>query len=607
MADDDFYYDEKGERVPLRRSTRSIAVAYKGDAPPKDLEALLRGDSRLEGFVATPEFTARGLVLYRRPDSAVGDVELFAERVSRSDQVSFVSFVFYRGNQPVVVTDEFVASFKPEVTQAQIDALNLTHDVTILQRLPFGPNTFLLRVNRPGLRGALDAANAYVESGLVRFAQPNFWKVQEKRSPFTPNDPIFAQQWHLPRIQAEQAWDITRGNAGVVIAVIDDGVDIDHEDLARAGKIVAPIDVQAGDADPRPGPGDAHGTCCAGVAVANGNNALGVSGIAPDCSLMPIRLLGPAQTDVMEAQAFRHAVDNGAAIVSNSWGPADNGGAAPLPAVVGLAFDHALAAGRGGLGTIILFAAGNGNESVSSAATLDGYASDNRVIAVGAVNDQNVRSGYSDFGPEVDVSAPSDGTSAQPITWAGMPADGSTLAITTIDQMGGVGFNPAPAGSDPEPVANTNYTGTFGGTSSACPLAAGVLGLMISVAPDLTRDQLKFVLEATSDKVDFANTSAIGRYQANGHSQFYGFGRVNAFEAVKGARSSVPDRDFVQSVRVTLRRTTGNRFVATKVIQTIDARRRQDETATDIFVRSGPDGFLRAEMPGAFDEVEADA
>jgi hypothetical protein len=300
-------------------------------------------------------------------------------------------------------------------------------------------------------------------------------------------------------------------------------------------------------------------------------------------------------------------VDNGAAIVSNSWGPTDGGGAAPLPAVVGAAFDHALTTGRGGLGTIILFAAGNGNESVSSAATLDGYASDNRVIAVAAVNDQNVRSGYSDFGPEVDVSAPSDGTSAQPILWAGMPADGSTLAITTIDQMGAVGFNPPPAGSDPEPIANTNYTGTFGGTSSACPLAAGVLGLMISVAPDLTRDQVKFILEATSDKVDFANASAIGRYQADGHSQFYGFGRVNAFEAVKGARSSVPDRDFVQSVRVTLRRTTGNRFVATKVIQTIDARRRQDETATDIFVRSGPDGFLRAEMPGAFDEVEADA
>lgn len=606
MANGDFYYDEKGGRVPLRPSTRSVAIAYKGTSPPKDLEALIREDPRLAGFVATPAFTARGLVLFRRPESAAADLEAFADRVRRSPAVSYASVVFYRGNNPVVVTDEFVAAFKPEVTRAQIDDLNRRHGVTIVEPL-FAPNTFLLRVNQPGLRGALDAANAYFESGLVRYAQPNFWKVQEKKSPFTPNDPIFPRQWHLPRVQAEQAWDITRGDAAVAIAVIDDGVDIDHEDIAAAGKIAAPIDVQAGDADPRPGPGDFHGTCCAGVALANGNNAVGVSGVAPGCRLMPIRLLGPAQTDVMEAQAFQHAVDNGAAVLSNSWGPPDGGGAAPLPAIVGAAFDHALANGRGGLGAVVMFAAGNGNESVSSAATLDGYASDNRVIAVAAVNDQNVRSGYSDFGPEIDVSAPSDGTSAQPILWSGLPPDTSTLAITTIDNTGAAGLNPPPAGSDPEPVADRNYTGTFGGTSSACPLAAGVVALMISVGPDLTRDQLKFILEATSEKVDPANATALGRYQPNGHSQFYGFGRVNAFEAVKGARSSVAERDFVHSVRVRLRRTTGSRFVATKVIQTIDARRRQDETATDIFIRGGPDGFLRGEMPGAFDEVEVDA
>lgn len=607
MADQDFYYSDTGERVPLEPSTRSVAVAYRGEVPPKDLDALVRDDERLAGFAATPAMAARGVVVYRRPERAAASVEAFAARVRSGPDISFVTTVFYRGSNPVVVTDEFVAAFKPEVTRAQIDELNLAHGVTILERLTFAPNTFLLRVNEPPLRGALDAANAYVESGLVRYAQPNFWKVQEKKSPFTPNDPLFAQQWHLPRVQAEQAWDITRGDRGVVIAIIDDGVDIDHEDLAAAGKIVAPIDVQAGDADPRPGPGDFHGTCCAGVTLANADNSLGVSGVAPNCALMPIRLLGPAQTDVMEALAFRHAVDNGAAVISNSWGPPDNGGAAPLPGVVGAAFDHALAAGRGGLGAVIMFASGNGNESISSAATLDGYAADARVIAVAAVNDGNVRSGYSDFGPEVDVSAPSDGTSAQPIVWAGMPADGSTLAITTIDQTAALGLNPPTPGSDPEPVADPNYTGTFGGTSSACPLAAGVVGLMIAVAPDLTRDQLKFVLEATADKVDAANVDPVGRYQPTGHSQFYGFGRVNAFEAVKGARSSVPDRDFVQSVQVTLRRTTGNRFVATKVLQTIDARQRRAETDTDVFIRGGPDGFLRAEMPGAFDEVEVDA
>ena len=608
MANGEFYYNAKGERVPLRRSSRSVAVAYAAPPPDKNVEALIRNDDRLRGFVFSPELTDRNVVLFRRTEAAPLAVEDFVERVKASPDVRFVTHVLYRGDVAVVVTDEFVVAFKPEVTRAQIDTLNATHGVSVVSALKVAPNTFVLRVNTPPATGALAAANAYFESGLARYAEPNFIKVHSLK--FTPNDPFFPQQWHLPRVQAEAAWDITRGDPAVVIAVIDDGVDLDHEDIARAGKIVAPIDVLGGDADPRPGPGDSHGTCVAGVALANGNNAIGVSGMAPDCSLMPIRLLGTAQSDVTEAQAFTHAVDNGAAVISNSWGPTDNGGPAPLPGIVSDAFNHAVNTGRGGLGTVILFAAGNGNESVSAPASLDGYASDDRVIAVAAVNDQNVRSGYSDFGPEVDVSAPSDGTSAMPIFWIGgfgMPADGSTLAITTIDQTGAVGFNPPPAGSDPEPLAaNQNYTGTFGGTSSACPLAAGVVALMISVAPDLRRDQLAFILEATADKVDFTNTDPVGQYQPNGHSQFYGFGQVNALTAVKGARSLVSERDFVHSVTVTLRRTTGDRFVAVKTIQTIDARRRQDETATDVFIRGGPDGFLRAEMPGAFDEVEVD-
>jgi subtilisin family serine protease len=606
---DEFYYNAKGERVPLRQSSRSVAVAFATPRPDKNVEALIRDDERLRAFVAGEALTDRNLVLYRRNEAAPGAVEDFVERVRASDQVRFATHVFYRGENPVLVTDEFVAAFKPEVTRAAIDALNAAHGVTIVSPLPVAANTFLLRVTAPGPSGALDRTRAYFESGLVRYAEPNFIKVQARR--FTPNDPFLPQQWHLPRVQAEAAWDITRGDRGVVIAIIDDGVDLDHEDIASPGKIVAPLDVRGGDADPRPQAGDDHGTCVAGVAIANANNTLGVSGMAPDCALMPIRLIGGPQSDADEARSFTHAVDNGAAIISNSWGPTDNGGPVALPGVVGDAFDHALANGRGGLGTVILFASGNGNESVSSPATLDGYASDDRVIAVAAVNDQNVRSGYSDFGPEIDVCAPSDGTSAMPIFWIGgfgMPPDGSTLAITTIDRTGAVGFNPPPAGSDPEPLAaNTSYTGTFGGTSSACPLAAGVLGLMISIAPDLRRDQLKFILEATSDKVDFANTDPVGQYQPDGHSQFYGFGRVNALDAVRCSRSLVDRRDFVQSVTVTLRRTTGDRFVATKVIQTIDARRRQDETAADVFLRGGPDGFLRAEMPGAFDEVEVDA
>jgi subtilisin family serine protease len=601
---DAFYYNAKGQKVPLRPSTRSLAIAYREGVPQKDLEALIRGDDRLAQFIISPELTERNLVLFRRPENAAGAIEDFAARLLASNAIRYVSIVHYRGTSAVVITDEFVAQFKPEVTRPQIDALNAANGVEIARVIDFAPNTFVLRVRQPqGFTGSLETANRYFESGLTVYSEPNFIHVRETR--FRPNDPFYPNQWHLPRIQAEEAWDITRGDPSVIIAVIDDGVDIDHEDFAGAGKIVAGRDVLDGDDNPRPGAGDDHGTAASGVAVADGNNSIGVSGMAPGCRLMPIRLLGAAQTDVREADAFNHAVASGAAIISNSWGPTDRGGPQALPGIVGTAFDNAITTGRGGLGCIIMFASGNGNESVSSPATFDGYAADNRVIAVAAVNDQNIRSSYSDFGPEVDVCAPSDGSTSGGIVGPVFPDDGSTLGIFTTDRTAGDGYNNtnAPAGVV-EGSPDRNYTSTFGGTSSACPLAAGVVGLMLSAAPDLTRDQVVFVLEATSDKVDEANTDPIGRYQPNGHSEWYGFGRVNAFEAVKGARSSVPDRDFVHSVQVTLRRTTGDRFVATKTIRAIDARQRRAETATDIFIRGGPDGFLRAEMAGAFDEVE---
>ncbi|MEZ5401864.1 MAG: S8 family serine peptidase [Bryobacteraceae bacterium] len=609
MAEEDFYYGESGERIELRPSTRSMLVAYRAAAPERDRAALTRGDERLEGIAESPEVARRNAVVYRRSERAAAAMEAFSNRLRSSGGVRYVAPVYYRGAQPVLVTDEFIAEFKPEVTPAQRDSLHAAQGVTVVQPLAVAPNTFLLRVNQPGPRGSLNVANAYFESGLVRYAQPNLIKTHTRRA--APNDPFFPQQWHLTRIQAEQAWDITRGDPSVVIAVIDDGLDIDHEDIARPGKIVSPLDIIGGDNDPRPAPGDGHGTSVAGVAAANSENSVGVSGIAPECSLMPIRLItGAAITDAQEASAFDHAVTNGAAVISNSWGPTDGGGAAPLPAVVGRAFDRALANGRGGLGTVILFASGNGNESISAAATLDGYSSDNRVIAVAAVHDQNQRSGYSDFGIDVDVCAPSDGTSAVPIFWItqnGMPPDGSTLGITTIDLTGADGFNPPPAGLDPEPIADPNYTGLFGGTSSACPLAAGVVALMLTIAPDLTRDQVQFILEATSDKVDFANTDPVGSYQPNGHSQFYGFGRVNAFNAVRCSRSLVSQRDFVEAIPVTLRRVPGtDRFVSDVTIETIDARRRQPATPATLFIRGGADGFLRAEAQGAVDEVEVD-
>ncbi|NIM27448.1 MAG: S8 family serine peptidase, partial [Gammaproteobacteria bacterium] len=101
---------------------------------------------------------------------------------------------------------------------------------------------------------------------------------------------------------------------------IDDGVDTEHEEFTGAGKIVAPRDVTRGQGDARPGPGDRHGTPCAGVACANG--AHGASGVAPKARLMPIRLVSSLGSQA-EADAFVWAADHGADVISCSWGPMD--------------------------------------------------------------------------------------------------------------------------------------------------------------------------------------------------------------------------------------------------------------------------------------------
>lgn len=588
----DFYHDASGQPVPLRRSTRSLAVAYRDPVPAKDLESLIRGDDRLARFIISPELERRRLVLFRRGDAAVGSIDDFAARLGQSAAVRYVSLVFYRGESPVVISDELVVKLAPGATRAQLDALNASEGVEVVRGFTYAPSSFLLRVREPvGLSGALEYANRYYQTGLFAYSEPNFIQVLEPC--FRPNDPFYPQQWHLPRVNAEQAWDITRGDPAVRIAVIDTGIDIDHEDFATPGKVLAPLDVVSNDADPRPVAGDNHGTAVAGVAVADGDNGLGVSGIAPRCSLIPIRFLGAAVTNERQADTFDHATSSGAAVINNSWTPGNIPG--PMPGIVSDAIDDAVNNGRGGRGCVILFAAGNDNVSISAAASFNSHAADARVLAVSAVHDGDTRSGYSNFGPPIAVCAPSNGTGT----------DGSTLAIFTTDPTGAAGANgPVPRPNETSP--DLNYTSTFGGTSSACPLAAGVVGLMLSAAPDLTRQQVAFVLTATADKVDFANTDPTGQYLPNGHSDWYGFGRVNAFEAVKSARSSVPDRDFVQSVLVTLRRTSGDRFVSTHTIRTIDARQRRADTAAELFIRGGTDGFLRVEMTGAFDEVEVD-
>ena len=332
-------------------------------------------------------------------------------------------------------------------------------------------------------------------------------------------------QWHLRETRllggdiinahcnVVNAWDYATGK-GVNIAVIDDGFDIDHHDFEDHVLNGANFSADPLRTDPRPLDPyksefrfENHGTSCAGVAC--GNNDYGSSGVAPDAMLIPIRLscgLG----SVLEAEAVRYAVDSGAHIINCSWGPQDGVYDDPkdplhesyklLPPHTRDAIKYAAEKGRGGLGALVVWAAGNGNEDIK----YDGYASNEDVIAVGACNDRSRRCAYSDYGEKLLCVFPSgDVKSAKPTPR--MPG------IWTTDRVGKDG------------TSHYNYTDRFTGTSSSAPGVAGLIALLLEREPNLTARQVKQRLILSCEPIGGDDVEYI-----NGHNPYYGYGRPNA-------------------------------------------------------------------------------
>lgn len=348
---------------------------------------------------------------------------------------------------------------------------------------------------------ALAGAERLRRMAGVRSAEPMLARQLQRR--FVPNDPYFAHnasnagyQWHLKNtgqnggtagadLHVVPAWDTHKG-AGVRIAIVDDGLEIAHPDLAANVDLVNDLDINGGDLDPAPGAEDFHGTACAGVAAARGNNAIGGSGVAPEATLVGIRLIAAPTTDDEEADAFAH----GKAIIqvkSNSWGPYDGAYASGGPGPLSLAaLEDAATTGRGGLGTVFLWAAGNGNYAGDDS-NYDGWANSPFAIAVSAVNDKGKQSWYSEPGANILVCAPSSG---------------GKQGITTTDVTGAGGYNENGGTAEHPDFTDTDYTNTFGGTSSATPAVAGVVALMLEANPNLAARDVQEILVRTAVKND---------------------------------------------------------------------------------------------------------
>lgn len=303
------------------------------------------------------------------------------------------------------------------------------------------------------LSGSLSVQQAiayYRSLPNVEYAEPNY----VARATHVPNDPSYAQQYGLAKMNCPAAWDLSTGDPGVVIAIVDTGVQLNHPDLAA--KIVPGYDFVNGDTSADDDEG--HGTHCAGIAAAVTNNGVGIAGVGYQCKIMPVKVLDSqgSGTYANVASGITWAADNGAKVISLSLGGPS--ASATLQAAVDYAWNR---------GVVVVAAAGNSN---TSAPSYPGYYTN--AIAVGSTDQSDQRSPFSNFGSWVDVAAP-----------------GSQIYSTYV----GGGYQ------------------TLSGTSMACPAVAGLAGLAWSRGAS-SHGAVRSAIETTCDNV--GNWLANGRVNA---------------------------------------------------------------------------------------------
>lgn len=379
----------------------------------------------------------------------------------------------------------------------------------------------------PGTEGAVDVAIT-TYGGSASMADAYTYTV------WAPSDPLYNDQWHLnntgqtsPSTADEDArtvgaWDLGYTGQGVRIAVVDDGLELLHEDLVD--NIVAGANWDYGDDDNDP-TRERHGTSVAGVSAAVGGNDLGGTGAAPNAQLVGFAVLtgGVSNAEFADALARDH-VDND--IYNNSWGSpllfnAILYGFSAAPASFHNAVDTALQDGRDGYGSVYFKSAGNSGATASCC--YDGTNGVRGVNVIGSVDTDGQQSSYSQDGPCILVCAPSN--------------NAGHAGITTADRTGSAGY------------ASGNYTSGFGGTSSACPLVSGVAALVLEARPQLAWWEVSLVLALSARRNDTNHPDWVQNGAGHWVNEQYGFGVVNAEEAVKLARNWVPRAGLVSDTR----------------------------------------------------------
>jgi len=515
----DFYY-YKNNKIQLEYNYQYFFVLVRTN-DKEDLQKVLGSDIIITKFL--PENGATGLIRNNKLElknhfwaEAKFDHPLSEEHYNKflsdlknNNKIEHVSAYYNNKLSNKIGVSNYI-SIK---LKSKDDYLLLEQHANELKLSIEGQNKFMplwysLSCNKNSTYDALHAANYLFETNSFAAAEPDLMTDDNMDC---VNDTFFNNQWGLLNattptsdINACDAWNISTGSNSIIVAVLDQGVQMTHPDL-QANIFGLGYDTESG-ISPSQVLGD-HGTACAGIVAALQNNSIGISGVAPNCKLMSVSnsLAGTTNSRVKRADGINWAYLNGADVISNSWGsPTQH-------QVIDDAIEFALVFGRGALGTCVVFATGNDN---LSSAEYPANSNPN-IIAVGAISPCGERKSPtscdgelwgSNYGTSLDVVAPG-------------------VLIPTTDRTGSNGYNSA-TGNDGD------YTQTFNGTSSATPHVAGLCALIISVKPCLSNMQVIQIIERSAQKVGvYSYATTAGRPNGTWNNEM-GYGLVNAEASV---------------------------------------------------------------------------
>jgi len=353
------------------------------------------------------------------------------------------------GAETKLYSNEVVVGFFPQITESRILEIVGAEGGTIIGTIP-ALGVCQIRIlgdgTSAGVQAAIAAFNAYPE---VEYAEGNYAAELDE---FVPNDSKYGDQSNMTTIRADEAWVVAKGSSSITIAVIDTGVDYDHEDLT--GKVIKGKNYADDNDDPDDTLG--HGTHVAGIAAAHSNNTRGVAGVAWDSKILAIRWTdGTNGSAASLAASIRYAADNSAKIINISGGTSN-------ARALRKAIDYA--DGKG-----LLICASAGNSGIQKKRYPGSYEA---CFCVGNTTDSDARSASSSYGVWVDIAAPGEGV------WSTIP---------------------------------DNKYGKKSGTSMSTPLMAGAAAVVWSQHPSWTAAQVRERLEKSSKPLDSSLKIGVGR------------------------------------------------------------------------------------------------